>query len=403
MKRSIHQRQASAYLLVLGVSMLVMIVGYSGLTVLRIQHRQASAVNDTAQARELARSAIDLGLMMMAMSSDWRSSYTNGGWADSIELNGGTLSLDVVDPADGDLTDDPCQSVQLTGTGYFGVARQMLRVTLDADAASYDPFGDAVRELNPVAYWRLGEAGSTVAVDSINGYNGVYTNGADGGYEVPFRCDGAATFDGYNDYVEIPHHDAFLLEEGTVLLWFYADDLDDEQGLFGKDAYGRGSGGHLDIYVRYDEVQLHLESASDRYRLESDDLVEHAWHFVVFTFGGANGQAGAGDDNDDDDDDARMKLYVDGQLHDSSSYSGGLAMPSGSGNTEPIALGMRTDYSDPGSTHDANEPFRGIIDEVALFDRAVTADEVAELYAAGLQEAPDTMSIVPGSWQRVVE
>ena len=54
-------------------------------------------------------------------------------------------------------------------------------------------------------------------------------------------------FDGLDDYVEIAHSDDDLLDNGTLTLWFRADDLDGNQTLFSKDSSNFDTGGHLNV------------------------------------------------------------------------------------------------------------------------------------------------------------
>ncbi len=57
---------------------------------------------------------------------------------------------------------------------------------------------------NPVAFYRLNDGGGGVALDSSpNGVHGTYINGA-GPVTASFAGDGAAGFDGVNDYISLP-------------------------------------------------------------------------------------------------------------------------------------------------------------------------------------------------------
>jgi hypothetical protein len=56
-----------------------------------------------------------------------------------------------------------------------------------------------------------------------------------------------------------------------------------------------------------------------------------------------------------------------------------------------------------GSTSGWDHPFRGELDEVALWGRALSADAIRELYQAGAVELDQPMQVVPGSWREVVD
>ena len=90
----------------------------------------------------------------------------------------------------------------------------------------------------------------------------------------------------------------------------------------------------------------------DTYVQQGGSLSTDEWHFVAMTYDGAT-----------------LKLYIDNTLEDTLSYSAG-DLTSGYG----ILVGNRV-----GGT----EAFVGMIDEIGLWNRALTADEVADLWNGG--------------------
>ena len=82
------------------------------------------------------------------------------------------------------------------------------------------------------------------------------------------------SFDGHNDFVEIPHNDNLLLDAGSVQLWFNADDVSSRQGLFSKDSTNFDDGGHLTIWVDDGKVVVRLQSDDESYYIESNVSVE---------------------------------------------------------------------------------------------------------------------------------
>ncbi len=127
------RRRGSVYIMVLGASLLVAVIGISSLMAARVQRRAAVASGDMIQARENARAAIDRALWgIEAMPTTWRSSFAGGSFSTGT-LGGGTLTLTVVDPVDGDPTNNTTDPVALTGTGVVGQATYMLEVTLNGD------------------------------------------------------------------------------------------------------------------------------------------------------------------------------------------------------------------------------------------------------------------------------
>ncbi len=125
-----HRRSASAYLVVLASAVLVTVIGISACLLQRVQLHGAQAGMARETARVLARSAVEIGLLRVETKSDWRTLYGNGFWVTDQPLGAGILSLEAVDPSDGDITDSESDSVLLIGTGVVGEARHCAQVML---------------------------------------------------------------------------------------------------------------------------------------------------------------------------------------------------------------------------------------------------------------------------------
>ncbi|NIT02338.1 MAG: tandem-95 repeat protein [Candidatus Latescibacteria bacterium] len=241
--------------------------------------------------------------------------------------------------------------------------------------ATDDP-GDFLAEiagLSVLSHWRLGETSGLVAADvGPSANNGTY-NGLSPGQAGAIRgdSDGCVQFDGFVDYVEIPHSPDYLIDSASVHLWFNVDALGNTQYIFSKDAFGYVTGGHLSMWVTFSgAVRVRLQSTTGDHFVQSPNFVSPGtWHNVVFTFGAGG-----------------MRLYTDGRLADTDPYTGGLATSSGgAGNFEPIAIGASTRISSSGSVLPLQDYFDGTIDEVAIFDTELTAGQVQDLYAAARQ------------------
>ena len=125
------QRRGSAYILVLSVSMIVAVVGISGLMVSRIEHRSASASSDMTAARAHAVTAVEMGLFAIeADPLNWRESFDLGNLPTDMPIAGGTLTLLATDPVDADLTNNAVDQVLFTAIGVDGAARHKLQVTI---------------------------------------------------------------------------------------------------------------------------------------------------------------------------------------------------------------------------------------------------------------------------------
>ena len=191
--------------------------------------------------------------------------------------------------------------------------------------------------------------------------------------------DSAVRFNGYGDRLVIPHNDGFLLDSGTVKLSFKAANVWATQGLVSKDSWGYDDGGHLHVFVESSRVKVRLQSTSVSYWLESGPISSHTWYDVALTFG-----------------EGGMKLYINGELADTNGYAGGLGSSSGgAGNHEPIVLGANAWSSSDGQANNLKDYYCGLLDDVILVNRALSAEEIQGEQAddAEAMEGPETIVI----------
>ncbi|MAE63181.1 MAG: hypothetical protein CMJ18_02810 [Phycisphaeraceae bacterium] len=169
-----------------------------------------------------------------------------------------------------------------------------------------------------------------------------------------------------DEHAVIEHSTGYLLNAGTIMFSFRADDVDRLQGLFSKDSSGYDHGGHVHIYLQDGHVKVRLQSHNhSHYISSSSPIAARTWYHAAFTFGSGG-----------------MKLYLNGSLVAQADYNGGLGTSSGgSGNTEPIALGASTVTSGNGSVTPLKDFFTGQIGDVRIEDRAMPAQDIA---AAGM-------------------
>jgi hypothetical protein len=124
-------RTGGVYIAVLGASLVVGLLGISALVGQRIQNRAVGASSDIRQAQLNANSAIEMGLLIMKQESNWRSSRLNGPWFSSRDTGAGTCQLEVIDPHDGNLSNNPDDPVVMVGVGYRGQAQQRVKLTVE--------------------------------------------------------------------------------------------------------------------------------------------------------------------------------------------------------------------------------------------------------------------------------
>ena len=139
-----HDRRGSIYVLVLGASMLITVIGLTALLAVRVQHRTATASIDQASARLNAMAAIEMGTYWIIDDPDWRTNRPHGWWAVDTPVGAGAFSLQVVDPLDADLTNSPTDAIVMRGVGTVDDSRHLLEVRLESAVPDTTPPLDVV-------------------------------------------------------------------------------------------------------------------------------------------------------------------------------------------------------------------------------------------------------------------
>lgn len=223
--------------------------------------------------------------------------------------------------------------------------------------------GIAFGQPTMVGFWELEDSsGSSVAVDSMGTSNGIVRGDPQLEFGGVTAGTYAAEFDGSGDYIEIPHDDAFLLDEGSVVFWFRTGATPARAELLSKDSSGNDTGGQLTIWVNSSSrVYVRFQSVSADYYCLSSSITQGQWHHFAFVFGTGG-----------------MELYIDGVLEDTDSYAGGMGTTSGgTGNYEPMVLGANTWGSGNLVATPLEQYFTGTIDQVALYSGRLSANTVA--------------------------
>jgi len=233
--------------------------------------------------------------------------------------------------------------------------------TADELALGYDP---TWLPSGLVAYWPLDSASGPVADQSDSGTT---HDGAINGDPQPITGitgSSALDFDGGGDEIAVPMDDDLRPGSGGIsyAFWFKAfqpfDDLDDGDKWFG--ATGTDGDNNDTPFVRFDHTFRDLsfdinggQGGAGTVGAGAGDAFEDGdWHHVVGTYDGADDQ----------------RVFVDGEQKDQETASHGDVTP-----TSPLYMGSCAGDS----TSDIE------LDEVMVFDRALSPSEVQTLYDAG--------------------
>ena len=176
-----RRRGAALYVVVLGVTLIVAVLGLAALSELHLQREASGRAHDMQNAHHYAQAAVEIGMQRMADDANWRDTYSNGVWESQQAIGDGTYTIEGIDPEDGVLNDSDADSLVLTGTGVKGTAVQKIEVTLTPD-----PHGFACLEVALLV-------GNTLNVNSTAGVTGNVTvasnNVIDGNNNVTFSPD----------------------------------------------------------------------------------------------------------------------------------------------------------------------------------------------------------------------
>ncbi len=126
------RRRGSMYVAVLGSAMVITVTGLSALMLARSERSSAAGTADLSTARFYAQSAIELGQHRIRQDSNWRQTSTSGAWESNRPIGTGKYTLEGIDPVDGNLGNSASDSVLLRGTGFEGLSRYKLEVTMNA-------------------------------------------------------------------------------------------------------------------------------------------------------------------------------------------------------------------------------------------------------------------------------
>ena len=150
-------------------------------------------------------------------------------------------------------------------------------------------------------------------------------------------------FDGVDDFIQLGEPISYT--QHTISTWVKVSDSDASKTIIdARDANDDG----IRIFLTSAEVVTYQLNTSD---INSGSAISvNEWHHIVATYDGTT-----------------QKLYIDGSLADSTTTSQTIST------TTNAKIGSRN-FSDR-----ANE-FAGKIDELAIFDRALTADEVTAIF-----------------------
>ena len=207
-----------------------------------------------------------------------------------------------------------------------------------------------------VSWW----PGDGNADDIIDGNHGTLTGGAK---FAPGLVGEAFSLDGVDDYVDVGTSTTLAPGLFTIELWMHPSSVVDSGPATLASRWGHSTvdpnSWILDIQTDQ-RICITASNVSGQQQAvcSGTDRTSHpinTWHHVTATYNGNT-----------------LALYLDGELSAQASFSGTIQ-------TNPSTTSIGCKFADGQCLF----PFPGLIDDVALFDRALTADEIKAIYDAG--------------------
>lgn len=240
-----------------------------------------------------------------------------------------------------------------------------LREIADAQRAGvWVDYAIAVMSDSPVSYWRLDETAGTIAADSVGGNDGTYT----GGYTlnqagIPAVNRPAVLLNGSSGYIDLGTPATLNITAAWSLeAWVYLTSTPDRTGIIGEIFTGSGDnvlyelGFGINSGTANSNPTVGYYTGSAWKAVAGSPLSLNAWHHLVGTWDGA-----------------KLSLFIDKDLAASAAQS-----PGPTAGVDGFYIGRLHGVSG------GLEYFPGRIDEVAVYDHALSPDRVAAHYNAGV-------------------
>lgn len=276
---------------------------------------------------------------------------------DPLSVYPGIDMLYTLDPTTGTLTNVGAPGVPGAYSGLtLCASSEPLQLCVDPpdDMVAWYPFDDEIF-VNDGAVWDV--TNHPLAFDIQGLHNGQKVNGPN--YGTGMVAEGLV-FDGINDYVEIPSHDELnfgAAPDGDFSIDFWIKTSSSAGIKLILDKRTRNPYRGYSVYLHNGRIGVQLADGNGYTNYNSNAYVaDNEYHLVAITV----------------DRDSSLKVYLDGDEIQSFNPS---ARPGSLNNDAPLRIGRHSF----GSGH----YFQGILDEVELFNRALTEPEVLALYEAG--------------------
>ncbi|MDP3940909.1 MAG: DUF2341 domain-containing protein [bacterium] len=198
-----------------------------------------------------------------------------------------------------------------------------------------------------VGYWKMDESASPAIDSSGNGNSGTWTGGATASSAAKFAS--GITLDGNGDYVAVANSSVYKLASNfTLSAWIKTGTSVAATGTIFSTNTTKNFGYDMEV-LNTGIVEFDIGPGTQISTNGSTNLHDNTWHHVVGTYDGSV-----------------MVLYIDGNQVSRRNVTGSVTY-----NATALHIG---------TSGAINNYFNGVIDEVRIYNRGLSADEVANLY-----------------------
>ena len=142
-----HCRRGTSYILVLAIAAISSTIAIGALSISTVKRRTVDLERDFLQAGQVAESGIEHSLAQTAFEPNWRTAFSahqNGNYTDAVMLGRGDAQWTLIDPIDGDITDNDSDPVQINSKATYGGSRRTVSITAIQQGRSLDVLRTAI-------------------------------------------------------------------------------------------------------------------------------------------------------------------------------------------------------------------------------------------------------------------
>lgn len=209
-----------------------------------------------------------------------------------------------------------------------------------------------VAQDNLIGWWRFDETSGTTVYDSSGrGNNGTIINMDSGNVGVEGKIGYALSFDGINDYVSVPNSDDFDVDSISIFTWVKTTDT--QVTIVDRDNSSSARQFQFRMFSGKIQFISFMGGGVDGDNIGATSVNDGEWHFVGVTYDAVSGA---------------MNVWVDGE----SDYSEMETPAVLDKENSPLQIGIHGNLT--------NYPFDGLIDDVRIYNKALSPSEVQTLY-----------------------